>query len=98
MQKPKTLVITLRCGRLANRLIIFATLAAYAEEHGHRVINFTFHSYAHLFENTARDVYCRYPAAGRRSWMDVIPGIAALVRKTRVLYHLSRLATVMNER
>jgi hypothetical protein len=98
MQKQKTLFISLRCGRLANRLIIFATFIALAEEYGYRVINFTFHSYAELFETTRRDIYCQYPVPRRRSWMDIVPGIAAAIRKTRIFYHLTRLMTVLNER
>src|ERR1035438_5452553 len=78
----KLLIVGLRCGRLANRLALFANLIAFAEEHGHRVINFTFHSYAALFEATRRDVFCRYPAATRPSWLDAIPGVGGAIRKT----------------
>ena len=42
-QNQKLFTIGLRCGRLANRLILFANFIALAEEQGHRVINFTFH-------------------------------------------------------
>jgi hypothetical protein len=101
MPRPSTnhklFVIGLRCGRLANRLVIFATFIALAEEYGYRVINVTFHSYAKLFETTRRDIYCRYPAAKRRSWMDIVPGIAAAIRKTRIFYHIVRSASVLNE-
>ncbi|HEX7570106.1 MAG TPA: hypothetical protein VF492_06340, partial [Verrucomicrobiae bacterium] len=48
----KLFVISLRSGRLANRLTLFAQFIALAEEQGHRIINFAFHSYAHLFETT----------------------------------------------
>lgn len=96
--KPKTFVISMRCGRLANRLTIFAHFIGLAEEHGHRVINFTFHSYADLFENTRRDIYCRYPVARRRSWMDIVPGVAPLLRKSRLCYRMVRAAAVFNSR
>ena len=86
----KRFVIALRCGRLANRLVLFANFIALAEEQGHRVVNFTFHSYADLFESTRRDIYCQYPEAVRRSWLDMIPGVADGIRKTRIFYHATR--------
>ena len=45
-KKPKLFTIGLRCGRLANRMILFANFVALAEEQGHRLINFTFHMMA----------------------------------------------------
>jgi len=94
----KQFFIAQRCGRLANRLVLFAHFAALAEEQGDRVVNFTFHSYAHLFETTRRDIYCRYPAAQRRSWLDLIPGLAPALRKTRLCYHIVRAVSAMTER
>jgi len=92
----KLFVIALRCGRLANRLNLFANFIAFAAEHGHRVANPTFHSYAHFFETTRRDIYCRYPAVQRRSVFDVLPGVAAVIRKTRMLYHTVRYFSRLN--
>lgn len=97
-RRQKLFVMGLRCGRLANRLIIFATFIAVAEEYGHRLVNVTFHSYSDLFETIRRDIYCRYPPPRRRSWLNMIPGIGAAIRKTRIFYHLIRSATVLNER
>lgn len=97
-KKQKLFTISLRCGRLANRLIIFANFIALAEEQGHRLINFTFHSYSELFEGTRNNVYCRYPRPQRRSRLDIIPGIAAFLRKTRIPYHLTRYTARLNER
>jgi len=97
-QKPKLFTIGLRCGRLANRMILFANFVALAEEQGHRLINFTFHSYSELFEGTRENVYCRYPRPKRRSWLDVVPGVAAFLRKTRIPYHLTRAVAALNER
>ena len=94
----KLFTVGRRCGRLANRLILFANLIALAEEQGHRLINFTFHTYAGLFEATRRNIYCRYPVPKRKSWMDVVPGVGAVIRKTRVFYHLTRIASVLNQR
>jgi len=93
----KLIVISLRSGRLANRLTLFAQFIALAEEQGHRIINFAFHSYAHLFETTRRDIYCRYPVAERRSWLDVVPGVAAALRKTRICYQIVCYGSIWNE-
>jgi len=92
----KILVVAFRTGRLGNRLILFANVIGFAAEHGYRVVNVAFHSYAHLFENTRRDIYCRYPIARRRSLFDVIPGVAPAIRKTRIFYQLIRYASVWN--
>jgi hypothetical protein len=97
-QNPKLFTVGRRCGRLANRLILFANLIALAEEQGHRLVNFTFHSYAGLFVATRRNVCCRYPVPKRRSWMDAVPGAAAVIEKTRMFYLLTRIASVLNQR
>jgi hypothetical protein len=83
---------------LANRLVLFANFVAFAAEHGDRVINFTFHSYATLFQSTRRDIYCQYPAPGRRSLVDLIPGLAPALRGTRLLYRCVYAASLLNER
>jgi hypothetical protein len=97
-KNQKLFTVGRRCGRLANRLILFANFIALAEEQGHRVINFTFHTYAGLFEGTRQNVCCRYPVPQRRGWMDVVPGVAAVIQKTRVFYHLTRYTSLLNER
>jgi hypothetical protein len=97
-KKQKLFTIGLRCGRLANRMILFANFVALAEEQGHHLINFTFHSYSELFEGTRENIYCQYPRPKRKSWMDVVPGIAAALRKTRIPYHLTRATAALNER
>lgn len=94
----KILVVGFRTGRLGNRLTLFANVIGFAAEHGHRVINVAFHSYAHLFETTHRDIYCRYPVARRRSLFDVIPGVAPALRQTRLLYHCVHQASKLNHR
>ena len=58
---PK-IIIAKRCGRLANRIILFANIIAYAEEHSITVTNFTFQSYAHLFQSTLHTCRCSYPS------------------------------------
>ncbi len=97
-KNPKLFTIGLRCGRLANRMILFANFVALAEEQGHRLINFTFHSYSELFEGTRGNIYCRYPRPESRSWLDLVPGVAVALRKTRIPYHLTRAAAALNER
>jgi hypothetical protein len=92
------LIVGLRCGRLGNRIVLFANLIAYAAEHGYRLINVTFHSYATFFETTRRDIFCRYPIAPTQSWLDVVPGAAGLIRKTRIFYHVIRGVSVFNDK
>jgi len=94
----KLFIISGRCGRLGNRIILFANFIALAEEQGHRVSNPTFHSYAQFFEATRDDIYCRYPRATRKSWWDIIPGVGGAVRGTRLFFRLARVFGVWNER
>ena len=97
-REGKLLIVGLRCGRMGNRLTLFANLVAYAAEYGHRLINVTFHSYAALFETTRRDIYCRYPVPECQSWLDRIPGIAGAIRKTRIFVHIIRRVSLLNEK
>lgn len=90
MSDSRLLIISHRCGRLANRIILFANFAALAEERGWCVSNPTFHSYAHLFPTTAKDIYCRYPLPARRSVLDALPGVSPLLRKTRLLTNAAK--------
>ncbi|TIO10861.1 alpha-1,2-fucosyltransferase [Mesorhizobium sp.] len=94
-KNQKLFSIGCRCGRLANRLIIFANFIALAEEQGDRVINYTFHSYADLFEATRANVHCAYPVPQRKSWLDRIPGVGAIIRTTRIFYHITRHTSVL---
>jgi hypothetical protein len=94
----KLFFIAFRTGRLANRLVLFANFIAFARDQGHRVVNFAFHSYAPMFQTTRNDIYCQYPVPRRRSWMDVIPGLAPALRGTRFLYHCVHAASLLNER
>ena len=92
---PKLIIIAGRCGRLANRITLFASFVAWAEEQGYRLLNPTFHSYAHLFDATRKNIYCQYPRPGRRSWFDVIPGLAPTIRKTRIFTHIAKTASLL---
>ncbi|MCX6928984.1 MAG: hypothetical protein NT154_38095 [Verrucomicrobia bacterium] len=93
----KLLIVGLRTGRLGNRLALFANLIAFAEEYGHHLINFAFHSYAALFESTRRDVFCRYPAISGPSCLDIVPGVGGAIRNTRIFYHMVRGLSRLNE-
>ena len=79
-------------------MVLFANFIALVEEYGGRVINFTFHSYAEFFRTTKRDIYCSYPPPVRQSWLDVFPGAAGVIRKTRVFYHAVRATSRLNEK
>ena len=95
--KQKLFVISRRCGRLANRLVLFANIIALAEELRARVANPTFLSYSDLFETTRRDIYCRYPAAERPSLWDRLPGAAKFLRATRLPYRVAQSACALCE-
>src|SRR5205807_1670319 len=97
-EAPKLIIIAGRCGRLGNRITLFANFLGWAAEHGHRLINFTFHSYAHLFETTRRDIFCQFPPPSQKSWLDRLPGVALALRKTRLCTHLAKAASILNER
>ena len=86
----KWLIVSERCGRLANRIVLFANLVAFAEEHGCRLINFTFQTYADSFQTTCWDIYCSYPVAARRSRFDAFPPLGRGLRRLRLFYHFVR--------
>jgi hypothetical protein len=90
--------IAMRFGRLGNRLILFAHCIGFVEEHGHRLTNCAFHSYAGCFDGPRRDIYCRYPLPARRSWFDAFPGVAGVIRKTRIFYRCVHFGSWLNER
>ena len=73
------LVFSYKCGQLGNRLFAYAHLIAFAEAKNIRVINLSFDEYAHFFEGTSDDIFCRYPQARSiirsnriRSWLFVL--------------------------
>ncbi len=57
------IIIAQRIGQLGNRLVLFAHLIAFAQEHHLTVINLAFDEYAPLFQSTRSDLLCRYPPA-----------------------------------
>lgn len=56
------IVIARPYGQLGNRLFLYAHFIAAAEEYQTSVANPSFAEYAHLFEATRSDLWCRYPA------------------------------------
>ncbi|GFO61612.1 hypothetical protein GMST_39370 [Geomonas silvestris] len=93
----KLFVIASRSGRMANRLVLFANFLAFAEEKGHRVVNFSFHSYADFFESTRKDVFCQYPPPRGSSLLD-LPPVAGFLKKTRLPYQAVRGLTWLNRK
>lgn len=55
------IVVGHRFGQLGNRLILSAHLMAAAREYGVGLSNLAFAEYAHLFQGTASDLWCRFP-------------------------------------
>ena len=49
-------------GQLGNRLQLFAHLIAFGIENNIKIMNLGFKEYSHLFVNTDKDMFCRYPA------------------------------------
>ncbi len=97
-ENKKKIVLVNRCGRMGNRLVLFANFAALAEELGCTIVNCPFHSYAQSFVNTRRDIYCRYPASSRKSIWDRIPGASGIIRGTRIFFHGTRALSSLIER
>ncbi len=85
----QTFYVARRFGRMANRLVLAAHLAAYVREHRHRVINYTLHSYAHLFEHLRHDLACRFPMPATR-WLGQPTLIRSSIRRSRLCYHTVR--------
>ncbi|MFH0343649.1 MAG: hypothetical protein ACHBNF_16335 [Chromatiales bacterium] len=85
----RRLVIALRTGRLANRLILFANVIAFAEERGYRVLNPAFQSYAGMFEPTRPTVLSPYPAPPPHPVRSLLLPLFAAIRWTRLLYHVA---------
>lgn len=87
----RSIYISKRCGRLANRLVIFANLIAYAEEYELRLRNYTFHSYCKEFESTLRDFHCQYPPPDTKPWLSRLPLIGDALIGLRLYYRVIRM-------
>src|ERR671914_2457428 len=94
----KWLVVALRTGQLANRIILFANVIAFAEEHGYRVLNPAFQTYAALFESTRDTLLCPYPPPPPRRLSRGRDAVYGTLRFTRLLYHIAfRLTRLVNK-
>lgn len=93
----KWLVVALRTGRLANRIVHFANVIAFAEERGYRVLNPAFQTYAALFESTRDTLLCPYPPPPPRHLSRGRNAVYSTLRFTRLLYHTAfQLARFVN--
>ena len=93
-EKQKLFTISLRCGQLANRLIIFANFVALAEEQGHKLINFTFQSSSELFDGSCGNVHCRHRRPKYWSWRTG-SGRVRLPAQNAATLHLTRATAVI---
>jgi hypothetical protein len=94
----KWLVVALRTGQLANRIILFANVIAFAEERGYRVLNPAFQTYAALFESTRDTLLCPYPPPPPRRLSRGRDAVYGALRFTRLLYHIAfRLTRLVNK-
>lgn len=75
-----------KIGKLANRLILFAHVAAAAREHDFRVWNPTFDEYAQYFESFRSALVPRYPVHPSRIPARLLP------RGRHLIYGLTRVA------
>ena len=55
------IIVASKSGQLANRLFLFAHLAAFAAEHNLVVANLSFGEYCDHFMNMQGDLFCRFP-------------------------------------
>ncbi|MGH8655488.1 MAG: alpha-1,2-fucosyltransferase [Gammaproteobacteria bacterium] len=81
--------MALRTGRLANRIVLFANVIAFAEERGYRVLNPAFQTYAALFESTRDTLLCPYPPPPPRRPSRGRDAVYGTLRFTRLLYHMA---------
>ena len=61
MPKDRIMIVASKSGQLANRLFLFAHLAAFAAEHNLVVANLSFGEYCDHFTNMQGDIFCRFP-------------------------------------
>jgi len=59
--KSRYLIIWSKQGQLANRILFFAHIMAFAQKYGFKIINLTFYDYSGYFKEMADDFLCRYP-------------------------------------
>ena len=88
--------IVKRCGRLANRIIFYANIIAWAKDQNLHVTNFTFQSYAHFFQSTKNTSSSRYPHVVQKFYHKIISPILLISNIFRFqfqsLYLLTKIA------
>jgi len=84
-------IIAKRCGRLANRIILYANVIAWAEEYSITVINFTFQSYAHLFQSTLNSSRCSYPSKKKNGFHYLFKPFIYFLNLVRLPHQLTSL-------
>ena len=84
-------IIAKRCGRLANRIILYANVIAWAEEYSIAVINFTFQSYAHLFQSTLNSCRCSYPTKKKKELQFLFKPFVYFLNLFRLHHQLTSL-------
>jgi len=94
-KQPDRLMISFRCGRLGNRLILFANFIAFAQENGIRVGNPTFQTYADSFEGTRQNFWCQFPPPPKSRWAS---WVTKPFRMLRLMHHLVRYGALANEK
>lgn len=82
-------IIAKRCGRLANRIILYANVIAWAEEYSITVINFTFQSYAHLFQSTLNSCRCSYPSKKKKELQFLFKPFICFLNLVRLPHQLT---------
>lgn len=56
------IILLNRCGQLANRLFMFAGFIALAQKYNLKIMNLAFFEFQRHFNQTSKDLFCRYPA------------------------------------
>lgn len=88
------IVIAEKYGLMCNRIMTYANIMAFAIEHNLTVYNPSFDEYCHLFPNTNRGMFARFPmrsrsrASGRRSkhlWFRGFNLFARLNKRLKIL-------------
>jgi len=70
--KTKTIILFRKQGQLANRLIQFAHVMAFARAHNYRVIHLAFYHYRHYFIQTEKRIFASFPNNGIKLYCPII--------------------------
>jgi hypothetical protein len=78
-------VVGTMIGRLANRLTLYAHVAAAAADHGFVAVQPNFGPYARYFPTAAREALPHFPAGARR-WAPAFPQCRRISRRAALVY------------